>query len=172
MGVHFADYQPYAHGRAALVDVEPLAAQHVDGCVALALQRDGGEPERWRASFERSFSDPDRATFVGLVDEQLAGYATAAFLTWDEGSTAPDGWYLTGVVIALPFRRLGAGRALTAARLEWLRERADTAWYFASSANPASIDLHAPFGFALAARDVVIPGVSFTGAGLLYSVEL
>ena len=46
------------------------------------------------------------------------------------------------------------------------------AWYFVSDQNPASIDLHARFGFGLVARDVWIPGVKVTGTALLYGVDL
>jgi len=171
----FAAYEPDAHGVRAEVVVEPLGPGHLDGCVALAVQREGGDPAAWRASLGQGLDATDRATFVALVDGRVAGYAIVGWLAPGAGapaSRAPDGWYLLGLVVDPRYRRLGVGRRLTAERLEWLRGRAERAWYFASSANRASIDLHTAFGFRLFAENPELPGVGFTGTGLLFYADL
>ncbi len=176
MGALFAAYDPAAHGVRAEVAVEPLAARHLDACVALAVQREGGDPAAWRTALESGMNASDRATFVGLVDGQLVGYSTVAWLAPAIGhptSAAPDGWYLLGLVVDPRFRRRGVGRRLTAERLRWLKGRTDRVWYFVNATNRASIDLHTGFGFGLRAENLEFPGVSFTdGAGLLFGADL
>lgn len=175
MGALFAEYEPDTHGVRAEVVVEPLGRQHLDACVALAVQREGGDPAAWRMSLESGLGATDRATFVGMVGGQLAGYSTVAWLAPAIGhptSAAPDGWYLLGLVVDPRFRRRGVGRRLTAERLRWLLGRTDQVWYFASSANQASIDLHTGFGFRLIAENLEFPGVRFTGTGLLFGADL
>ena len=171
----FAAYAPDAHGGSAEVVVEPLGIQHLDACVALAVQREGGDPAAWRTALEDGLDATDRATLVGLVDGHLAGYSTVAWLAPGIGhptTAAPDGWYLLGLVVHPLYRRLGVGRRLTAERLRWLHGRTDRVWYFAGSANRASIDLHAQFGFRQVAADLDFPGVTFTGSGLLFRAAI
>jgi cold shock CspA family protein/ribosomal protein S18 acetylase RimI-like enzyme len=175
MAALFAAYEPDAHGVPAEVVVEPLGPQHLDACVALAVQREGGDPAAWRTSLESALDATDRLTLVGLVDGQLAGYSTLAWLAPGIGhptSAAPDGWYLLGLVVAPRFRRHGVGQRLTAERLRWLQGRTERVWYFASSDNLASIDLHTGFGFRLFAEHLEFPGVGFTGTGLLFGADL
>ncbi len=175
MAALFAAYEPDAHGVRAEVVVEPLATRHVEACVALAVLREGGEPAAWRSVFEGALEAIDRVTFVAMVEGQLAGYSTLAWLAPGIGNpatAAPDGWYLLGLVVDPRFRRMGVGRRLTAERLRWLRAHTDKVWYFVSSANQASIDLHAEFGFRKSAADLDFPGVSFTASGLLFVADL
>lgn len=175
MGARFADHRPAEHGSPVPLEVEPLSAPLLDACVALAVDRDGGSADDWRASLERSLGDENRATFVGRTADGVAGYGTVGWFaprTSDPNSAAPDGWYLLGLVVAPRYRRRGVGRALTAARLRWASGRADRVWYFVSSANPASIDLHAGFGFRLVDAPVEVPGVTFTASGQLWALDL
>lgn len=175
MSALFADHEPQAHGTVAPMVVEPLAPHHLAAVVALAVGREGGDPAAWMASLEGSLSALNQMTFVAHIDGQVAGYARVGWLapgTGDPGSAAPAAWYLLGLIVDPHFRRQGVGRELTAARLRWLHERTDRAWYFVSSRNQASIDLHAEFGFQQAATDLRIPGVSFTGTGLLYAADM
>ena len=175
MGALFAAYEPAAHGVRAEVVVEPLAARHLDACVALAVQREGGDPTAWRTALEGGLGATDRATFVALVEGQLVGYSTVAWLAPGIGhpnSEAPDGWYLLGLIVDPSFRRMGVGRRLTAERLRWLHGRTDRVWYFVSSENQASIDLHTEFGFRLSVENLAFPGVDFTGTGLLFGADL
>jgi len=175
MSAPFAAYQPQAHGIFTPVAVEPLARHHLASVVALAVQREGGDPAAWTASLEGSLSATDQATFVARIGERVAGYARVGWLapgTGDPGSAAPAAWYLLGMIVDPRYRRMGVGRELTAARLRWLGERTDRIWYFVSSQNQASIALHEQFGFSQVGTDLRIPGVSFTGTGLLYAAGI
>lgn len=175
MGALFADHQPDLQGTPAEVDVELLDRAHLDACVALAVEREGGPEARWKASLERSLDSSDRATLVALIDREVAGYGTVGWLApsrSDSDSATPDGWYLLGLVVAPQHRRKGVGRLLTAARLGWIAPRSNRVWYFVSSANRASIDLHTELGFQLIATDIKVPGVAFTESGELYAVDL
>jgi ribosomal protein S18 acetylase RimI-like enzyme len=139
------------------------------------VQREGGDPTAWRTALEDGLDATDRATFVAMIDGQLAGYSTVAWLAPGIGhptSAAPDGWYLLGLVVDPDFRRRGVGHRLTTERLRWLHGRTDRVWYFVSNANQASIDLHTEFGFSLSAENVDFPGVSFTGTGQLFGADL
>ena len=81
----------------------------------------------------------------------------------------PAGFYLTGVTVLSGYRRAGLGRSFTVARLDWIRKRADEAWYFANADNRTSIQLHLEFGFEEVRRAQVIHGVTFDGGeGILF----
>jgi ribosomal protein S18 acetylase RimI-like enzyme len=171
----FAAYEPHAHGVRTDVQVEPLARHHLDACVTLAVEREGGDPAAWRSVLEGALEAIDGVTLVAMVDGELAGYSRLAWLAPGIGhptTAAPDGWYLLGLVVDPRFRRKGVGRRLTAERLRWLHGRTDRVWYFASNANQASIDLHTEFGFSQRAENLDFPGVSFTGTGLLFGADL
>jgi GNAT superfamily N-acetyltransferase len=124
--------------------------------------------EGWRRRIARYTGDPRRLMVVGHLDGRFAGTAEAAWLEEDPESGAPAGFVLAGVNVLEPARRRGVGLALTAARLAWIAERAPTAWYFVSSANHASIAMHASLGFVEVLRAPRIHGVDFaSGEGVL-----
>jgi len=88
-------------------------------------------------------------------------------------NVAPAGWYLTGLVVAPRFRRLGVGDALTEERLRWIAGRSPAAYYFANAQNGATIALHRKHGFVEVTRSFHFPGVSFQGGrGILFRVDL
>lgn len=170
----FADYQPDNHGEPLSTDVRPLATHHIDECVVLAVQRNGGAHDHWAAAFERALGSDDQQAFVAIHDGVVVGYGTAGWLalsTREGARNAPDGWYLTGVVVEPRYRRRGVGRQLTEARLRWLATRTDRAWYFATAMNRPSLDLHAALGFREVTRDLSVPGVTFTGGTGVLSVK-
>ena len=86
---------------------------------------------------------------VAELDGEIVGFGRARYLTPedDDAGDLPEGWFLTGVIVRPHVRRRGVGRALTRARLTWIREHADEAWYFCNQKNDVSIALHDPFGF-------------------------
>jgi ribosomal protein S18 acetylase RimI-like enzyme len=87
--------------------------------------------------------------------------------------TAPRGYYLTGIFVDPAHRRGGIGFALTQARLDWIRERDDEAWFFANAWNTASIELHRRFGFDEVTRRFSFPSVTFDGGeGILFRAAL
>ena len=71
------------------------------------------------------------------------------------------------------WRRAGVGRALTEARLAWIAERAERAYYFTNARNQTSLDLHRKLGFKELTRTFTGPGIAFDGGqGVLDVIEL
>jgi len=171
----FADYEPESSGSPVELEVVPLGTAHLDRCAEIAAQREGGSLQQWREALERGLAAADRLSWVALVDGEVVGYASVGRLNprvGDPDGVAPEGWYLTGVVVDPAHRRRGIGSRLTRARLAWLTGRTGQVWYFVSALNRASIDLHTGFGFRLVARGVEFPGVTVSGEALLYVADL
>ncbi|MET4621198.1 GNAT superfamily N-acetyltransferase [Arthrobacter sp. 2762] len=72
------------------------------------------------------------------------GWAKTHYRDHSDGP-ARAGCYLGGITVARLFRRHGVAAALTEARLLWIWERADSAWYVVNSRNQASLALHQPW---------------------------
>jgi len=174
--------------------VRPAAAADLSAVAAVAAARNGNPVPEELAVFERRLVSgplpalpmvwvaelgeggptsrlPAYGTLFHMDDAVRRAMATDLGLDPDEphdpsrpGSLVPAGWYLGGLVVDPPFRRLGLGRALTAARLTAL----DAAGvlevrYLANATNRATLALHEPFGFELEAEDPAMGGVAFTG---------
>lgn len=132
--------------------------------VALAAQR-----PLWRALALEPVSD--RYAVVALAGGALLGAARTHFYPAPDAA-APAGNYLGGVVVHPDARRRGAGRALTAARLGWIWERAESAYYIANALNTASIALHESFGFRQIGAGPQFHGVTFSGGrGLVFEAR-
>ncbi|MGE5176131.1 MAG: N-acetyltransferase family protein [Hyphomicrobiales bacterium] len=180
----FAAYAPRPDGAPPRTPlawvVRPAEESDLEAIAAMAAAREGEPTDAWRERMRRLFDESragDRgALFVAERDGAVAGYGKVAFhrRPADSGaSDAPEGWYLTGVVVRPDRRRLGAGAALTRARLAWITARSPAAYYVVNERNRASIDLHRAFGFEEVARDVRIPGVRFEGGeGVLFRRDL
>jgi ribosomal protein S18 acetylase RimI-like enzyme len=174
-----SEFAEYAPRRAAAVPrghapaIRSATGADLDRLAAIRAAREGEEPAKSRAVFERALArGDDSLLLVAEIDDDVAGYGRAGRFAPPPdapSNCAPEGWYLTGVVVAPPHRRRGVGLALTTARLAWIGERADTAWYFANPRNRATIDLHARLGFVEVTRDFWFPGVTFAGGtGVLF----
>ena len=88
------------------------------------------------------------------------------------GPHAPDGWYLSGVVVSQGFRRRGLGRRLTQSRIDWALGRGGAVHYVVAAGNRASRTLHASLGFREVTADFTLPGVLFgNDDGILYRLE-
>lgn len=161
----FAPYAPDAHG-VPLPDVVVRTARRDDlpSTAALAAHREGGGLAEWAAMHGRQFDDEARMLMVAEHRGMVIGYAWLAWLTpvADGGRNAPDGWYLSGVVVAPGHRRRGIGRRLTQARIERVLAREPSAHYVVSASNRASRTLHAELGFVEVTDDFVVPGVVFS----------
>lgn len=170
---YFAEYAPDAHG-VPLDDVSVREGEPADiaGCGRLAALREGGDPAVWAERLERVIG-PDNLLFVATAGDRMVGYGRLSWLTpqADGGRRAPDGWYLSGVVVDPSARRQGVGRALTRARCVWVWGRKQTVYYVANAGNRASIDLHREIGFYEVTRDFAMPGVTFSGeaGGVLFA---
>lgn len=162
------------------VHVGPASPEDLDGCVRLAVDLLAHDPAerlaRLRADLTGCQENGRRALFVARVGDEVAGYSRVEYWTAPAdapATTAPEGWYLMGLLVDPTHRRTGLGRALTAARLDWLRSRATRAWYFANARNTASLALHASLGFREVTREFEFPGVRFEGGvGVLGVAEL
>ena len=171
----FAPYQPDAHG----VPLEDVTIRNArpDDCVstgALTAAREGGDPAEWAAQHARRLDSDRQALLVAEHADAMIAYGWLAHLTpvADGGSNAPDGWYLSGVVVAPEFRRRGVGRRLTQARVDWVLEREPSVFYVVSATNRASRTMHAELGFREVTTDFVLPGVVFTRAdGILCRLD-
>ena len=180
----FAPYRPRAASGTPpdrIADLVIRGAETRDAAVlgALAAEREGRDPATEAREFEARLRAVDTSRDRIWVAESAAsviGYAKAhRFVHPDRAPAhaAPEGWYLSGVVVSSQHRRRGVGTALTLERLRWLSQRAARAYYFANALNRASIDLHARLGFTEMAHDFWYPGATFTGgAGILFACEL
>lgn len=172
---YFATYEPDAHG-VPLADVIVREATPVDlvACGALVARREGWDAEAVTQRLRNVAAESGQLVMVAERGGDIVGYAKAGYLTpvADGGRDAPDGWYLSGIVVAPEYRRRGIGRALTQARCEWVWEREDAVHYVVASGNRASLELHESLGFREVTRDFVLPGVVFgSGTGLLCRAE-
>ena len=171
----FADYEPQVDAQTTVSPrIDPLSHSTVTACAALAAAREGDPVERWLPVFaQRATADPV-TTFVAHVDQHFAGYASMSWLSpGKDGAMAPEGWYLTGLVVAPEWRRHGVGAALTQHRLTVLAEITSEVYYFASALNRPTIDLHAQLGFQELTTDFQFPGVTFSGGtGHLFRLAL
>lgn len=106
--------------------------QDIAGIQALH-QRDGFAPPAARF-LERVMDDPDSLLVVAEDREgAVVGGAKANFIP--ASVTEPEGYYLSGIRVADGHRREGIGRELGAARLDWLRRRAQCAYATAPAPN-------------------------------------
>lgn len=171
MNLYFAGYEPDAHG-VPLEDVVVRVATADDlvACGALVARREGSDAVAVTERLRAATADDDHLIMVADHHGEVVGYARAGRLTpvADGGRHAPDGWYLSGIVVAPEYRRRGIGRALTEARCAWVWQRADAIHYVVSDTNRASLDLHESLGFREVTRDFSLPGVVFgAGGGIL-----
>jgi ribosomal protein S18 acetylase RimI-like enzyme len=149
----------------------------LEQCALLALQADAEAPaETWQQALADDLDHPDRLLVVAEMNQELVGYGRARrFVRGLAGpaDTAPSGYYLLGLFVRADARRAGIGSALVDARLRWIGQRADEAWYFANAQNAASIELHRPFGFEEVTRAFSFPKVTFDGGeGILFHARL
>ncbi len=158
-----------------------LAVESDAGQLAhLCASRDGGSPEEYRLKFYKEISKIDdhanNMLLVAEIQEKIVGFARTKYFTPPENSpqnTAPEGWYLNGIIIDPQYRRMGIASRLTENRLKWLTGKTHFVFYFANARNAASIDLHEKFGFHEITRDFIFPGVTFEGGvGILFRADL
>ncbi|WP_158539297.1 GNAT family N-acetyltransferase [Renibacterium salmoninarum] len=133
----------------------------------------GGDGEARRSSWVRSIEREDALLMVAEIGSAVVGYAKASRLEPAADDVARPGFYLVGCSVHPEFRRQSVGRELTKARLSWIAERADEAWYFCNARNESSVAMHDEFGFSEVLRAERIYGVQFSGGeGLLLRAKL
>jgi ribosomal protein S18 acetylase RimI-like enzyme len=150
------------------VRLRPATHDDVDGLLAFDMTVVVRTRDDWADAIDKSLRG-ERMLLVADVDGTIAAFAQAHHLDEHPADHAPAGWYLTGVTVLPDHRRRGLGTSLTTARLDWISQRSDSAWYFANADNAASIGLHTALGFVEVSRAPSIHGVRFTGAeGVLF----
>lgn len=161
-------YEPDAHGVPLDgVVVRVATPEDLVGCGKLMARREGWDAEAVTERLRNVVDLDDQIVMVAELDSDVIGYARVGYLTpvADGGHGAPDGWYLSGIVVAPEYRRRGIGRMLTQARCDWVWERDEAVHYVVAAVNQASRSLHSSLGFREVTRDFVLPGVVFAGSG-------
>lgn len=81
---------------------------------------------------------------VAEVDGELAGLLMTVVPSWTDSAE------ITDLAVDIAFRRLGAGRALIDAAVEWTRERGNRSlWVEPRADNHAAISFYISLGFRL-----------------------
>jgi len=171
----FADYEPQRHGAPTPTGLATRPATRDDLPVLAAMRaaRDEMPVEAAAAVFLRQFASAEAGlalVLVAALGDAPVGYGVVAQLAMPG---LPEGWYLSGVVVAPAHRRQGIGACLTRGRLDWVAARDRRAYYFTNERNRVSIDLHTRSGFRELVRDLQVPGITFSnGVGLLFGVDV
>ena len=103
--------------------------------------------------------DPVRLVMVAEVEGIIAGYGRARYDETPDGMQSesfPEGWYLSGLLVAPEFRRNGIGLELTRQRVVWIGKRAQLIRFHTNATNFASIALHEKLGFKEIGRDILV----------------
>jgi ribosomal protein S18 acetylase RimI-like enzyme len=162
------------------VVVRPAAMGDVHAIARISADREGEDIDKHIAGCRRELAGGEAGrrllVLVAELDGNVIGFGKARYIAEKGaagGAASPGGWYLTGVVVAPPFRRRGVGSRLTVERLRWIAERSRCAYYFSNAENRVSIALHDRLGFSEVARGARLAGESFVGGeGVLFRVDL
>jgi len=180
----FADYQPKDQVTAPLdvangLTIREAETRDFSRLALIAAEREETTPDVQLKLFEKQLLHQETGQSMILVAEvlgEIGGFGKCAYCKPPAGApanAAPEGWYLTGVIVAPKFRRRRIGHQLTQARLQWLARRTSKAYYFASAQNRVTIELHRQLGFVEVTRDFSFPNVTFTGGvGILFEMDL
>ena len=171
---HYASYDPGATRQGPPFDAVLRPATHADieGLTAIDITVVVRTADDWERAIDKALAG-ERHLLVAEIAGTIGGFAQAHRLDEHPADHAPAGYYLTGVTVLPAYRRAGLARDLTLARLEWIQERADEAWYFAATENAASIRMHQQLGFTEVGRAPAIHGVAFeAGEGVLFRRDL
>lgn len=140
------------------------------------IQRRAGRPAHPDA-YRRAVENPDRCVLVAQCPSQagdpiIVGWAQTYHHT-AVVDAAPTGHYLGGVTVDPSWRRQGVALALTAARVQWVADRADEVFYVVNPRNLASIELHRRWYFEEVMRSSRLTGIEFSGGvGILMRASL
>lgn len=163
-GSGFAEYTPgrQAVGPALPGPVEVRLAHRSDIKAICGIDLAAGRSPADVSALEMAIDDEARLVVVASVNSGIVGWGKTHFWAYADRQ-APRGHYLGGVTVRLGVRRHGIARALTQARLDWIWERAESAWYVVNPANQVSIDLHRQWGFTEVARAARFHTTTFAG---------
>lgn len=155
------------------VSVRVATPADLDGVLAVQRRSPGRSSSmEFRDHTSRAIEDASRLFVVAVSAGETVGWAATKHFAEADGQ-APPGHYLMGITVAPESRRRGVARRLVEARLDWIRQRAERAYYFTNVRNIASIALHASSGFREIARARHFRDVPFDGGtGILFSLDL
>src|SRR6059036_3488229 len=150
----FAEYSPANGSGSRLAPPDGLTVRRIQPLdlpqvARIIAEREEEDVETRLAKLSRALeSDPSSARtaiWVAALGDRVIGYAQAGYFAPPADSppdTGPAGWYLGGLVVDPSYRRRGVGLRLTEVRIDWVAERSDRVFYFASARNLPTIDLH------------------------------
>ena len=158
----FAPYQP-SRARTPPSDLIRIRSATINDLLSIMrVQAEAERPAATMSSLEQAISDPEREVVVGTMESMIVGWAKTHYWDHSDGPAAA-GHYLGGVTVAPNSRRRGVADALTAARLQWISQRATQAWYVVNAKNMPSMDLHRRWGFHEVARSDRFHSTNFSG---------
>lgn len=155
------------------VSVRAAGLADVDGVLEVQRRSPGRSgTAAFREQVARAVVDPSLLFLVATSQSETVGWAMTKHFP-EPAAEAPAGHYLMGVTVTPPFRHQGVATMLVRARLDWIRQRDSSAYYFTNLRNAASIALHGRFGFREVARGAEFRGVSFDGGiGVLFARDV
>lgn len=179
MPERLARYAPDAHGvPVAGLSVSVALPHHAAAIASVEVAREGGDPADIVPLIAGELAKIaagtlPRYTCLGIVGGEVVAYARCMLRTADPSlPSLPAGWYLSGINVLPRWRRRGIGAALTAHRLDWLRERTAVAYYTTSMDNRASLAMHRRFGFTELAAGVLTQSRGHPMPGRVLSARL
>lgn len=168
-----------AHG--ALVTVRAASLEDTETLARLSVEQYGGSLARYDVNLTHELleaeDDPEQLILTACVHGEVVGYARALYHRpppeWRQRrDVAPQGWYLTGVLVDPVMRRMGVGALLTQARLEHIFTRADEVLYFTHQENVGSIELHRQMGFQERGRGLRFAGAQLTTRHIIFHLPV
>lgn len=130
--------------------VRPATVEDLAACARLIASYEGGDPADWQQRFGDHLNDPEGWLSAAVEGRQIIGYGRVQHQVGNPMQAdppLPDGYYLSGIVVAEAHRNRGVGSALCEARIAWVASRADDVWFFTNRKNAASRALHQSVGF-------------------------
>jgi len=116
-------------------------------------------------------TEANRALLIAVVNGHVVGYARMGLVQSD--APAPDGLYLTGLIVDEPYRRRGVAAALIGLAVRRAALEADVLWSFYDVENGASAALHDCLGFREVTRGQIgFPGLSPESQDVLVQLAL
>ena len=165
----FEKYEPIRRldRERAAVTVREAEPRDVPALATLAADFGEDDLELHTRAFEnelRQFAGTELDhLLVAEKSREVVGFARARFLQVAEDAepdSAPEGYYLSGVVVAPAQRRMGIAKLLTERRIEWVAKRASKVFLVVNAANQASLALQTQMGFRELSRELRYPGLT------------
>lgn len=161
-------------GRGTYAPVRYRRASVGDGAAIARLTQGhyGGDLAAWEVRTAAALGRGEQVLVATDQDEVVAYAKAGRRLPTGPDDPAPAGWYLTGVVVAEPYRRQGLARRLTRLLLNGLLESGQPVWSFADARNEASLALHADLGMTEVLRAPRLLGEELDGGeGVLFRAD-